>query len=468
MRILLVQPGRHRNMIGFSDIIRPEPLVLEILAACLPGHEVEILDLRVEDGLEEKLKSFKPDVVGVTGYTTVVPAMHGVCQLAKSLNPRVVTVVGGYHASLMPQDFDRDYVDVITVGEGERIIAELVDALERGRSLDKVDGLIYRKDGRQVTTKPRAMIADLDSTPLPSRHLSERNRDKYHFHFWSRPALVETARGCPYRCTFCSVWKFHKKICRFKTPERVLIELKQLDSPEIVAFVDDNFLQNIRRAERIYQLIKDEGIQTKYWMQARADSIVRHPEIIEKWASIGLTTILIGFEKFREDELDSLNKKSSIKTNEKCMEVMRKYGVEMWGGFIVDPQWTREDFDACIDYVRGMKITFPQFTVLTPLPGTEFYEEKKSQLITDNYEVFDFLHTVLPTRLPAEEFYQNMARLYTTCTLSLSDIRQRIRSGRFPATTLERVRGLLADVTSADAYIRTMGNLKTGASTSNT
>lgn len=452
-------------MIGFSDIIRPEPLVLEILAACLPGHEVEILDLRVEEGLEEKLKSFQPDVVGVTGYTTVVPAMHNVCKLAKSINPRTVTVVGGYHASLMPHDFDRDYVDVITVGEGERIIAELVDAIEHGRSLDKVDGLIYRKDGQQVTTKTRAMIANLDSTPFPARHLAERNHEKYHFHFWSRPALVETARGCPYRCTFCSVWKFHKKICRFKTPERVMSELRQLDR-EIICFVDDNFLQNIRRSERIYQLIKDEGYQTKYWIQARADSIVRHPEIIEKWASIGLTTILIGFEKFREDELDSLNKSSSVKTNERCMEIMRQYGVEMWGGFIVDPQWTREDFDACIDYVRSMKITFPQFTVLTPLPGTEFYEQMRSQLITDNYEVFDFLHTVLPTRLPIEEFYQNMARLYTTCTLSLSDIRQRIRSGRFPVATLERVRGLLADVTSADAYIRTMGNLKTGASTS--
>jgi len=455
MRILLVQPGSSDLMVGFNRLIQPEPLALEILAATVPEHEVQILDLRVDHELAPTLSSFAPDLVGITGYTTDVPRMHGLFQQVKAYDPAVVTVVGGFHASLCPEDFDRDYVDVIVVGEGEQTFPELVETLEAGRDLAAVNGLIYRRQGRPYATTPREPAKDINSFPMPARHLTERYRSHYHFHFWEYPRLVETARGCPYRCTFCSVWKFHHGKCRLRKPERVLQEIAGLD-PEIICFVDDNFLQSLPRAEAIGNLIKDAGIKTKYWMQARADSIVRRPDIIAKWAKIGLTTILIGFEKFREEELASVNKSSSVKVNEQAMEIMHDNGVEMWGAFIVDPQWTKPDFDALIDYVRSMKITFPQFTVLTPLPGTDFFKEKLNELATRNYEVFDFLHSVLPTKLPVEEFYANMARLYSSTTLSMTELRRRIRSGLIPISALQRVKGLLVDVTTPEAYLRSL------------
>lgn len=457
MRILLVQPNVTSNMVGFTSLVRTEPLALEILAGGVPQHEVKILDLRVDPSpLSQVLADFRPELVGLTGYTTDVHRMWEIVTEVKAHDPGIVMVVGGYHASLVPEDFDLPAVDVIVVGEGEETFAELVDCLGQRDDLAKVRGIVYRRQGRAVATALRPLARNLNELPLAARHLTEQYRPHYHFHFWDNPYTVETARGCPFRCTFCAVWKFHRKMCRFRDPELVLEELQRIPS-DVVCFVDDNFFQNFGRAERLYGLIKAAGLKSRYWIQARSDSIARRPDLIKKWAQIGLHTILVGFEKFRQEELADINKRNTIEANEKAMEILNAYGIDMWGAFIVDPGWVESDFDDLIDYVRSKSIHFPQFTILTPLPGTAFFQESRDKLITRNYEVFDFLHTVLPTRLPLEEFYQQMAKLYARTTLGLGELRARLRAGQIPRSALERVRDLLKDVTDPQAYLRSGG-----------
>ena len=117
------------------------------------------------------------------------------------------------------------------------------------------------------------------------------------------------------------------------------------------------------------------------------------------------------------------------------MEVLNDLGVHMWGAFIVDPQCTAEDFDALKRYREEKGIIYPQFTVLTPLPGTDLYEQRESELVTRDYRLFDALHAVLPTRLPREEFYQHFASLYRPDNMDLAY--ELISSGRI---TMERAR----------------------------
>jgi len=459
MRILLVQPGSGQAKVGFSAAVRTEPLALEIIAASVPEHEVQILDMRIESNLGQSLSSFAPQLVGITGYTPDVPTMLDICRQVKSYGQGIATVVGGYHASLCPQDFDSPHVDVVAVGEGEVTFRELVKSIEEERDLDTVDGIIFGCDGRRVATPPRSLSPNLNSVPLPARHLTAHYRPHYYFHFWENPYTVETTRGCPYRCSFCAVWKFHQGKCRAKSPEAVLEDLQNIPS-QIVCYVDDNFLQDLRRAERLYELIKASGIQHQYWIQARADTIVKHPDIVKKWASIGLKAVLIGFEGFRDEELEKFNKRSSVSANEKAMGIMGDNGVDTWGAFIVDPQWGRPEFDALIDYVCRMRIAYPFFTILTPIPGTAFFKEKLKELTTRNYELFDFLHSVLPTKLSLEEFYGNMARLYAKTAFGLTELRRRIRSGQVPRSSLERVREILEEVTNPETYLK---YAKTGA-----
>jgi radical SAM superfamily enzyme YgiQ (UPF0313 family) len=169
---------------------------------------------------------------------------------------------------------------------------------------------------------------------------------------------------------------------------------------------------NRQRENTIADLIRAEGIRKRFSMECRTDSIVRHPELVAKWVDIGLYAVLLGLEGGSDETLKSLNKSCSIDTNNRAIEILHDLGVIIWGAFIVDPDWTDDDFHRLRDYVSDKEITHTQFTVLTPLPGTQLYRERRGDLLTDDYSCFDTLHAVVPTRLPREQFYQNFAELY--------------------------------------------------------
>ncbi len=139
-------------------------------------------------------------------------------------------------------------------------------------------------------------------------------------------------------------------------------------------------------------------------MECRTDSIVRHPELVEQWAGLGLSCVLLGLEGPSNGMLKKVNKRNTVQVNNEAVRILQANGISVWGAFLVDTDFTADDFQALRDYVTEMEITHTQFTVLTPLPGTQLYREKASELLTRDYTRFDALHAVVPTRLPHEEF----------------------------------------------------------------
>ena len=412
MRILLVQPESHYGRVGFRLAAMPEPLALEILAATVPDHEVAILDLRLEVDLAGALESFAPDVVGVTALTTDVYAAREVLAAAKAHAPEIFTVVGGHHATLLPQDFQLPYVDAVCLGEGELVFPQLIAALPAGQTLRQMPNLVWRDgDGRFVDNGRSIPALDMDVLPLPRRDLVERYRSEYFWLFHQPESAVATGRGCPYRCNFCSVWEFFQGKTRQMSAERVVDEVRAV-STQHMTFLDDNFIISGRREADIARRIKAEGIRHSYSMECRTDAIVRRPELIEQWVDIGLWGALLGLEGASDRTLASVNKKNTARTNDEAIRILHSLGQVIWGAFIVDPDWTADDFKVLRDYVEKMNLGFLQFTVLTPLPGTQLYRERHSELLTHDYTCFDALHSVLPTRLPREEFYQHYADLY--------------------------------------------------------
>jgi radical SAM superfamily enzyme YgiQ (UPF0313 family) len=412
VRILLVQPEGKQGRIGYRLAAMPEPLALELLAAMVPEHEVAILDMRLDKDLSGALNRFAPDVTVVTALTTEVYAAQEVLQTAKQYDPHVFTAVGGHHATLLPEDFFLSYVDAVCLGEGEQVFPQLIAALSKGQGPNSVPNLVWRDgDGGFVHNGRTVTGPDMNAVPQPRRDLTRQHRSEY---FWlvSRPdSALATSRGCPYRCNFCSVWEFYNGQTRQMSVERVLDELRGIDTP-FVTFMDDNFLMNYRRESAIAQCIKAEGIQHRYAMECRTDSIVRHPELIEQWAEIGLSGVLIGLEGASDGVLTSLNKKNTVQVNNEAIHILKANGILTWAAFLVDPDWTADDFDALYDYMGRMELTLMQCTVLTPLPGTQLYRDKYAQLLTHDYTCYDALHAVVPTRLPREEFYKRFARLY--------------------------------------------------------
>jgi hopanoid C-3 methylase len=417
MRVLLVQPRQNRRAgfrAGFRTMAVVEPLGLEMVAGSIgSGHEIELVDLLPGVDLEAVVSRFSPQACGIScSFTVDVPATLHVAEVLKGLRPGMFVFVGGHHASLTPEDFAVPWVDAVVVGEGESTALELIQALEVGDELESVLGLVVNTAQGQVSTGERPLVGDLDLLPLPRRSLSHPWRSRYHLGVRGGLTSLETSRGCPYRCTFCSVWRFHHGRVRLKSPERVVEELEAVGRDVFVT--DDNFLVSVPRAEAIAELILKRGLKKRLIYQARTDSIARHPETIAKLREAGFVTAFLGLEKIDAEGLRSVHKSNTVESNEAALAVLKKAGVNIFGTLIVDPDYDEGDFRRLRDYVRAHAIPNAWFTVLTPLPGSALFEQVQGALTTRDWEMFDLAHAVLPTHLDLERFYREFARLYRT------------------------------------------------------
>ncbi|MBU2567240.1 MAG: B12-binding domain-containing radical SAM protein [Elusimicrobia bacterium] len=417
MKILLIQPPLNRNLIGSGVMYLSEPLALEVVAASVPEHAVRIIDMRLDPGLQKCLNEFQPDVVGITALTPDVYLACGILKEVKDFRSDIFTVVGGHHATMVPQDFNRGFVDAIVTGEGQQAFVGIVGVLASGRGregIKLVRGLLIPENGKLHATPEREMPSNLDDFPLPARRLTQEYRQNYFRASWRPVASLMTSRGCPFRCNFCAVWKHEKGRYRVRSAEKILEEIESLQEP-YVSICDDNFLQDIVRADRLYRLIKENGIRKKFKIIARSDVVVKHPGIMEKYREIGTELVLLGIESFRDEELKSFNKRNTVENNDLAINILHKNGITVIAQFIIKPEYTERDFQELGDYVERMGLKHPIFSVLTPLPGTDLYHQRFNDLLTHNYEYYDFIHCVLPTKIERKKFYKCLADLYMRC-----------------------------------------------------
>ena len=432
MRVTLVQPPQGTRF-GFTRILLIEPLGLECVGGALKlhEHEVHLVDLRLDNAraLGNHLGTFRPGGVGIScGFTTDVYSTLHTARRVRELLPQATIFVGGHHASLIPGDFlfPGSPVDCVVVGEGEWTGLELVDALERGDDPGQVPGVATLENLARGVGH-RSHSNNLDELPLPDRYLTRRYRRYYHHAFDTPSAAVETSRGCPFDCNFCSIWVFYQRRARRRSPERIVEDLAQVRSlgEDRVFFTDDiAFLQHDAYEELAHR-IRDAGLRLLYSCETRADLVVRYRDLFKLWKEVGMKTIFLGIEKVDDNGLEAVRKrtKGGAATNLEAIEILRQHGITPMTSLITDPAWGEEDFDRLEEFIRVANLPCPTFTVLTPLPGTELWETSKSRLTTSDYNLFDVMHLVLPTKLPPKRFFERFARLY--CTMDESTLLSR-------------------------------------------
>jgi radical SAM superfamily enzyme YgiQ (UPF0313 family) len=295
MRILLARPPVPKHTIGLKHIMICEPLELEYVAAGLAGHTVEIMDLILERGFEARLRKFRPDVLGTSSYISGVNEAVKLCRAVKRWNPRILTVVGGVHASQAPEDFADPSVDCIVPGDGTTVMPEIVRAVDEGRPLDAIAGLVLQRGGQLHRTPQRDYMPEADALPLPRRDLVAHLRHRYYYLFHQPVATLKTTWGCWYRCNFCFTWRITGGQPYSRSPQSIAAELQQLDC-EHVYIVDDIFLIHPTRLRELADLLLARGIRKKYLVYVRADFIAENEAIIEQWAALGLRAVFIGLE----------------------------------------------------------------------------------------------------------------------------------------------------------------------------
>jgi hopanoid C-3 methylase len=413
MKILLIHPPDSKVSIAPG---RFEPLALEVLAACVPLHEVRILDLRIDKfrELDNQLTTFKPAVAGIT----VNNAIH--CNPAKKVigdivtnHPSVKVIVGGFHAAMMPEDFRIPGISAIFSGWAEKSFPEYIDSLENNNSLESVRGIEVLENGRTLFRNPAAWDLEPSDIPYPRRDLVYKYYKKYRSDTGFKTALVNTTRGCPYRCSFCGVWQVAGGHFLIRPPEHVFNEISEIPSNiHRVFFADDNTFINPANAAGLYKLIRESGIRKKYSGYCRSDTIIRYPELMHDWKEIGLDNLCVGFEGTDNTSLQQFNKKNEEVNNARAAQILNDIGIPFRPHFLIEPTFTGEDFRRIFEYVQHHKLKSPIYPILTPIPGTAYYNEVKDQIIL-GYDYFDYAHSTMKTTLPPKEFYALWVRLYT-------------------------------------------------------
>lgn len=430
MRVLLIRPPVPRHTMGLKHVMVCEPLELEYVAAGLQGHEVEILDLIVERGLERRLRRFRPDVIGTSCYIAGVNEVIKLCRKVKLWNPQCWTVVGGVHASRVPEDFADAAVDCIVTGDGTTIMPQLLDAFVAGTSLHEIGGLAL-PDGAGVTRTPHeAYMPPPDSLPFPRRDLVEHLRRHYYYLFHRPVTTMKTTWGCWYKCNFCFTWRITDGLTYSRSPKSIADELETIAS-EDVYIVDDIFLINRRRLSELADLLRARGIRKKYLVYGRADFIAENEDVIAEWAELGLKAVLIGLEAATNPELDSMDKRTSVDHNRRAIDVLRRHGVDTYGSLITQPDYTEEDWERLWRFIDENGLYYLNISPLTPQPGTVIWDEYRDRVTVgrDAHGLWDFSHCLLPTRMPLAQYYRSLLRVYTRACLDLG------RAGRLSLRT---------------------------------
>jgi hopanoid C-3 methylase len=423
MKVLLVRPPVPPYTMGLKNIMVCEPLELEYVAAGLEGHEVQILDLILERGLERRLRQFKPDVVGTSCYITGVNEVKKVCRIVKRWNLACRTVVGGVHASKAPEDFADAAIDCIVLGDGTSIMPEIMQALDSGTSLEEIPGLAIPRGNVEIEfTGERPYMPKPDDLPFPRRDLVAHLKHRYYYLFHQPVATMKTTWGCWYKCNFCYTWRITDGMPFSRSPESIAQELAQIEAEEVY-IVDDIFLINRQRLTKLAQILRARGIRKKYLVYGRADFIAENEDMIEEWAGLGLSAVLIGLEASTDHELESMSKECTVDFNRRAIEVLRRHGVDTYGSLIPQPDYMPDDWARLQKFIEDNGLYYLNISPLTPLPGTTIWNDYKDKLTVSRsaHGLWDLSHCLLPSKMPLKKYYRSLLGVYIR---SILDIRR--------------------------------------------
>jgi len=418
LRILLINPESSKaSSFYWKDFYLCEPLALGYLSAGAKAqeHEVTALDMRFHsDALESNLLDFKPDLIGVTGYTMSYFEILNHCRQSKALIPGVHTVIGGHHATIRPMDFFFPEVDYVVCGEGVTPFTQLLTYLESGELNPQIPDVWCRQNNVFKSGGHRE-IYDIDKLPFPDRSCYAQDAHRFAIGYMKPIALLRTTEGCRFRCSFCSLWKIMQGKYLIRDIDKVVEELSGIEQYYIHIIDDEPWLE-IKRMFALAEAIRAAGIDKRYMTYCRIDTITKQQELLAAWRRVGLDCLLIGIEAVSPIELKKYNK--GIKTDqiEVALHIAKELDIRIYLNFIIDPAYTAEDFDRVEQFIVAHDIRYPGFTVLTPLPGTKGLENFDA--ITErmpngmpNWALFDLQNPVTETRLPKEEFMQRVTDL---------------------------------------------------------
>ncbi len=385
------------------------PLGLLYIAANVKKHqaaEIKILDAFClnlgQEELVARIVEEKPDLFGMNCSThTFLDAMNVFHEVARRL-PDTILMLGGYHATFAAEKILRAYphIDYIIKGEAEEALVELLMALKEGKEPLQVQGISYFKDGL-YHTNPIAIVKDLDALPPIDRSLLSGVEYGYSLQgiplTFGKFTTISTSRGCPFDCSYCSCASFSLRKWRYRSAEKVVAEMKELNAAgyKNVVLVDDNFTQKADRVRRICELIRNEGIKMRFYCEGRVNNA--SPELMKTMKNAGFDVMYFGAESGCQKVLDYYNKNINPAQTRAAVQAAKAANMIVVTSFIFGaPVESTEDKKQTIEFIRSLRPHAVQINILDYLVGTPLWDEMEkvgrlsSEAWMTNHRVYEY------------------------------------------------------------------------------
>ncbi len=341
------------------------------------GHKVSVLDGKLEEidaqRMAEVIKKEKPGIVGISTLTFNILDVLDTARIVKEIDPNILICLGGPHVSIYPlETLKLEYVDLVVVGEGEIVFADMVEEISSGGDLSALPGIGYYKNGVPTINPGKNYINNLDALPFPARHLIDMSKCYSLLGKSKTMITLQSTRGCPYKCIYCDQ-QSGKKL-RQRSLESLLAEIESIVALgfDDLFFIDDLFTTDRNRVIAFCEELIKRNLKINFKISARVNLVDKEMLVMLKKA--GCYRIHYGAESGNQNVLDSLKKGISLEQTKQAIKHSTEAGIDSLAYFMIgSPGETQEQVFETIDFACKLKPTYAQFSITTPYPDTALY-----------------------------------------------------------------------------------------------
>jgi magnesium-protoporphyrin IX monomethyl ester (oxidative) cyclase len=435
--IILIEPDINPVTRRFSlpNIANYPPLPQVRLAGQLDGDDIEIADLRVageRQRLLDRVRRDPPALVGISlTFTSNGDEAIDVASAIRSASPRTAIVLGGTAPSEDPASFFAAPIDLICFRGGDTAFAALADEVRGGGGIpDRFPGFYHREDGRWVLEPGPGAPAMASLRPY-AWHLLPEYYWRDYFQGFRPTGMGQTSEGCPYDCTFCSVWKTHGRKVAVAALPNVQHDFESLPHQvRAFFFADDIWMQASEQQiaelyDPLLEWVADDYLPRRgdFWItvETRTDLYLRQEARFKEWIRRGgLKRVLFGVEAVTDEQLKNFSKRNTVDHNSEAIRRTAEAGAIVTAQFVIPCDADRAYFDEIVRFLDAHRrwIRTSNFTVATPLPGTDLYIDalKTMPELADRkavrHDAFSLFTALLPMKIEGREFYEQVARVF--------------------------------------------------------
>lgn len=421
-KVLLITPPYHCGVVESAGTWLPLGMVYIAGSLQNAGYEVRIYDAmskfhKYED-IKYHIKHFCPDAVGTAAYTSSLYAAVKVLEIAKDVNPGIITFLGGIHPTFCWEEIlqkDGNIVDYVIRGEGEITTLELINRVFAGQK-PNVSGVAYAIDGKIACTEERPLVSNLDSLPM-AWNLVEWKDYTYKTKKNSTLAVVSSSRGCTQKCTFCSQRLFWREKWRARSPENFVAELEHLNSTygvDIAMIADETPTFDRKRWERILDLLIAKKLDLELLMETRVDDILRDKDIMDKYKKAGILHIYVGAESASQDTLDRYEKNLKIEQSKEAIDLINKEGIISETSFVLGmPDETPQSIESAVKLAKYYNPDLAFFLAITPWPYSDIYPELAPHIEEFDYSKYNLIEPIVkPANMTRGELNMHLLKAF--------------------------------------------------------